>query len=165
MSARVLVLGYGNPGRLDDGLGPALAEQLAALGLPGVATETAYQLQIEDADLIAGYDAVVFADAHRTTREPFELGPLEPVSGARFSTHSVAPAAVLAMAHEVFASSVEGFLLGIRGHEFDAFGERLTAAAERDLGAALAQLRTLLSAENPLEELRSFEPASTSHES
>ena len=32
----MLLLGYGNPGRLDDGLGPALAAQVERLALPGV---------------------------------------------------------------------------------------------------------------------------------
>ena len=30
----VLLLGYGNPGRLDDGLGPALAAQVECLACP-----------------------------------------------------------------------------------------------------------------------------------
>ena len=32
----MLVLGVGNPTRGDDGAGPCVAEQVAALGLPGI---------------------------------------------------------------------------------------------------------------------------------
>ena len=39
-AARVLVIGYGNPGRWDDGLGPALAAELGGLGLPNVTTSS-----------------------------------------------------------------------------------------------------------------------------
>jgi DNA-binding response OmpR family regulator len=48
MANRVLVIGYGNPGRLDDGLGPALAETLQRLDLPGVTVDADYQLTAED---------------------------------------------------------------------------------------------------------------------
>ena len=48
MSSAVLLYGYGNPGRLDDGLGPALARELAARHpAEGVTIETGYQLQVE----------------------------------------------------------------------------------------------------------------------
>ncbi len=64
MSPRVLVYGYGNPGRLDDGLGPALVRELSRRGLRAEADlETAYQLQVEDAARVAEYDLVIFADA------------------------------------------------------------------------------------------------------
>ena len=43
---RILVIGYGNPGRRDDGLGPALAARLEALALPGVTVESDFQLAI-----------------------------------------------------------------------------------------------------------------------
>ena len=36
MPRRLLVIGYGNPGRLDDGLGPAFAAQVERLQLPDV---------------------------------------------------------------------------------------------------------------------------------
>jgi len=74
---KILVIGYGNLGRLDDGLGPAFAERVQALDLSGVTVESNYQLNIEDADLIAQFDVVVFADASVNAEEPFEFMPLE----------------------------------------------------------------------------------------
>ena len=137
MTPSVLVYGYGNPGRLDDGLGPALAGEVARHGLtPAVSVETAYQLQVEDAALVAEHDVVVFADADTACAGPFELRRLSPRAAAAFSTHSVAPDAVLALAREHFGSRAEGFLLGIRGYEFDGFGEELSPGARRNLAAA-----------------------------
>ena len=78
--ATVLVIGYGNPGRLDDGLGPALAEALAALELPGVTVEANYQLTVEDAAAVAEHDVVVFADASVNGPEPYSFQPVEPKS-------------------------------------------------------------------------------------
>ena len=59
----VLIIGYGNPGRLDDGLGPALAEIMEEKRLPGLTVDANYQLAVEDAAQVAQYDVVVFADA------------------------------------------------------------------------------------------------------
>ena len=46
---RILVIGYGNPGRCDDGLGPALVARLESLRIPGLSVEVDYQLSIEHA--------------------------------------------------------------------------------------------------------------------
>lgn len=138
MTTRVLVYGYGNPGRRDDGLGPALVRDLSAGGLGvSVTLETGYQLQIEDAALVAEHDVVVFADADRAGREPFALCRIEPRHAAAFTTHAVAPEAVLALAHEHFGGRTTGFVLGIRGYDFEDFGEALSPDARRNLAAAV----------------------------
>ena len=51
---RILLIGYGNPARVDDGLGPALAKAIEQLGLADITVETGYQLQVEDACQVAG---------------------------------------------------------------------------------------------------------------
>jgi hydrogenase maturation protease len=135
---RVLVFGYGNPGRLDDGLGPALVEALAERGLAGEITlESGYQLQVEDAELVANHDVVVFVDAHTSCAPPFELHRLEARSETEFTTHALTPAAVLALAREHFGSHAAGYVLGIRGYAFDDFGERLSPLAQSNLAAAV----------------------------
>ena len=58
--SKTLFIGYGNPGRLDDGLGPAMAEAVEKLNLPGVVTDSDYQLTVEDAAEVAKYDLVIF---------------------------------------------------------------------------------------------------------
>jgi hydrogenase maturation protease len=142
---RVLVYGYGNPGRRDDGLGPALVEALSARGLGEPATlETAYQLQIEDAATVAEHDVVVFADADRACAEPFALRPLPARRSTSFSTHSIAPGEVLALAREHFGRDVTGFVLGVRGYDFDGFGESLSPRAQCNLDAAVDALTRAL---------------------
>ena len=145
MSARVLVYGYGNPGRLDDGLGPALVHELAQPDPEASVTlHTAYQLQIEDAALVAEHDVVVFVDADVTCPAPFELRRLVPCRDSGYSTHSVAPEAVLALARQHFGCDTVGFTLGIRGYDFDGYGERLSPRAGRNLAAALELVRRAL---------------------
>lgn len=132
----VLVLGWGNPGRRDDGLGPRLVDWLGALGIPGVHAETAYQLQVEHAETVAGADVVVFVDADAEGPAPFLARPLEPAGRPAFSTHALTPGTVLALAAELYGARPRAVLLGIRGYAFDGFGERLTHRAEQNLRAA-----------------------------
>lgn len=136
--ADILLIGYGNPGRLDDGLGPAFATAVEALGLPGVAVEADYQLSVEDAAELAGPRVVVFADADATGPEPFSVRRIQPGAVTlSFSSHSVEPGAVLALARQLFGAEPEAWLLGIRGCAFDAFGEQLSEGAKANLDAAV----------------------------
>ncbi len=133
----VLVIGFGNPGRLDDGLGPAFAARLAETGLDGVTVDSNYQLNIEDAAAIAEHDVVVFVDASVSGSEPFSFYRLEPQEDATFSTHSVSPRAVLHLAQKCFGAATRGYVLEIRGYEFNDFGEKLSERCRENLQAAL----------------------------
>jgi hypothetical protein len=53
------MLAWGNPGRLDDGLGPALADVAVTWGLTQLTVDSDYQLQVEDADRAARFQRVV----------------------------------------------------------------------------------------------------------
>ena len=141
---RVLVLCWGNPGRLDDGLGPCVADRLAALAMDGVTIESAYQLQIEHADLIARFDLVVFVDAAATGPSPFLARPLGPMGQPAFSTHALEPGTVLALARDLYGANPRAILLGVRGYEFDGFGERLSPRAEQNMEAARTWLEAAL---------------------
>jgi hydrogenase maturation protease len=137
---RVLVLGYGNPGRQDDGLGPALAAEIEVLGWPGVTVCDNYQLVIEDAVDIAEHDVVWFVDAARDGCEPCEARRLSPAFDVTFSSHLVKPETLLAIAEQYYGKSPEAWLLGIRGYEFE-FLEGLTDRASSNLAVALALIR------------------------
>ena len=134
----VLVIGYGNPGRLDDGLGPAFAAAFEKLDLPGVTVESAYQLAVEDSRTLADHDVVVFVDASLTAPELFSFEHVEPKAGGSFSSHIVEPGGVVALAQQLYKAKMEAYALGIRGHVFDGFGETLSEQAQANMAAALA---------------------------
>lgn len=139
-AGRILVIGYGNPGHRDDGLGPAFVARLEALGLAGVTVESDYQLSIEHAQLVAQHDSVVFADAAADIKgdAPFYLRPVQPAFDTACFSHSVSPQAVLHLAGQFFGASPSGWLLGIRPADIDSFAEGLTPEAEANLIAALS---------------------------
>ncbi len=133
----VLVVGYGNPGRLDDGLGPALAETLENLNIEGVTVDSNYQLNVEDAEALAAHKVAIFADATVQGHEPFEFKATVPRPALGFSSHSMEPDTVYALAQEMFQAETKCYTLGICGYEFNEFGEFLSPAAEKNLALAL----------------------------
>jgi hypothetical protein len=54
------------------------------------------------------------------------------------------PATVLGLARDVFGASPEGYLLGVRGYEFDDFGEVISPQARENLTAAIRFLKATL---------------------
>jgi hydrogenase maturation protease len=142
--APVVLLAVGNPSRGDDALGPAVAQHLDALGLPGVEVLTDFQLQVEHALDLLGRRLVVFVDASASGNAPFELRPLVPQADVRHTSHSLSPAAVLdAYRRLTDDEPPPARLLAIRGYEFD-LGAPLSAPAAGNLQAALAALQAML---------------------
>jgi len=135
--ARILILAYGNPGRRDDGLGPALGAALAGLDLPGVRVETDLQLQLEDTTAIAEHDVVIFADATVSGPAPFTFRPVEPGGTLSFTTHSVSPEALLRLARAHFDAQPASWALAVRGYAFDGFGDGLSERAAANLRDAV----------------------------
>ena len=151
MTRKVLLLGIGNPGRHDDGLGPALAEAIEALGIEDVAVDADYQLTVEDSAAVAEHEVVIFADADAAGPGPFSFRAIGPLGGVGFSSHGIEPGGVLALAADVFGARPEAYLLGIRGYEFGELGqgrielgEGFSARARENLAAAVAFLAPLL---------------------
>lgn len=137
--ARVLVLGYGNPGRQDDGLGPAAVAEIEKMGLADITTEENYQLVLEDALAIAEHDLIWFIDAARIGPEPYEIRKLKASHEVAFTSHLVKPETLLAIVEQHLGKSPEAYLLGIRGYEFE-FDEGLTACAKQNLLQAVEEV-------------------------
>jgi hydrogenase maturation protease len=141
---RTLVLGYGNPGRQDDGLGPAAAEAIEAMQFAGVETSANYQLVIEDASAAAESGHVLFIDASKTADAPFTIEAVVPaVEVSCFASHVVPPEFIMGLCREIYGCTPPAHVVGIRGYEFE-FCEGLTERALANLALALAHLRLLL---------------------
>jgi hydrogenase maturation protease len=134
--APVLVVAIGNPSRGDDALGPLAAERLQALEVPGVEVMTDFQLQVEHALDVRGRSRVLFIDASAAIAEPFELVRVEPRRDESWSTHALAPGAVLRTCADLFGAPPDAWLLAIRGESFE-LGSGLSAAGQASLQAAL----------------------------
>ena len=138
----VLLIGFGNPGRLDDGLGAAVVQAVA--GRPGVHAEHDYQLNIEHATLIAAHKTVIFADAAPPGAGPCIFRRLLPRNDQTFSSHIMRPESLLAVAYELFGFNGRAYLLGVRGREFNQYEERLSNEAKSNLAETLQRLSQAL---------------------
>jgi hydrogenase maturation protease len=143
MSTKTLVLGYGNSGRQDDGLGPAAAAAIDRLNLPGVKVEINYLLNIEDAADAAQHDVVLFIDALAEGPEPFEWREIFPADETAFSSHIVKPEVILGICQKCYGRSPKAWLLGIRGYQFE-LQEGLTERARKNLDEAIAYLQKMI---------------------
>jgi hydrogenase maturation protease len=144
MASSALVYGYGNPGRGDDGLGPALAAAVESLGCAQTTVESNYQLELQDAAELGRHDVVIFADADLSGPEPFWFQRVEPTARVGFTSHSVTPGALLALAGELFGSTTQAYALGIRGYEFDDLREVLSPRAQENLDQAVIFVKRAL---------------------
>ena len=73
---KILLFGYGNPGRGDDGLGPELVSRIAQTDLAGVECQNDMQLQVEHVTDLQGCDRVMFIDADMSCAKPFEFSEI-----------------------------------------------------------------------------------------
>lgn len=143
LPADTLVIGYGNPGRGDDGLGPRFIEALEQESLHGLHLESNYQLAVEDSLLVAQASCVIFVDASCTARSPFEFCPLKPASDFSVESHHLTPASLLSLTQTLQGSHPPAYLLAIRGYAYDAFTESLSQKADANLREALRFFHSL----------------------
>jgi hydrogenase maturation protease len=140
---RALVIGFGNPGRMDDGLGPALAEKVESWQKPSVVALADYQLNIEHAAEVAESDLVIFIDASTEATPPFCFYRLEPANRQAFTTHAMVPETVLETCRKVYGKAPPAFILAVRGDRFE-LGEGLSSGAKQNMEKSEKFLSDLL---------------------
>ncbi|MEX2602982.1 MAG: hypothetical protein WD361_02205 [Gracilimonas sp.] len=144
----ILIYGYGNPGRQDDGLAKMLIDKAEAWvekkRFKNVSLDVNYQLQVEDITDMYDKDLVIFADASMEENvEDFLITPLTANDQATFSMHAVAPAYLLALCQKIYGLHPLSYLLHIRGYEWN-LNEEITPEALQNLDKAWETLQLIL---------------------
>jgi hydrogenase maturation protease len=134
-AASTILIGYGNPGRQDDGLGPAFAD-LAQTQLRNITVQSNYQLTVEDAFDIQHYERVIFVDASLDEPQAFSFKPLATIEHEGLGSHTLSPNGVLSLCYTLYEKQPEAYILAIRGYHFDEYEERLSEQAQVNLNAA-----------------------------
>ena len=142
MPPDVLVIGYGNTLRGDDGIGPAVAEEVAALGLPGVRVIVAHQLAPELAADLADARLAVFVDA-AAGGEPVRAVRVEAAGAGAVMTHAADPRGLLALCAAVYGRCPEAWLVTAAGADFD-FRDGLSPAGRENAREALGYVEYLI---------------------
>jgi hydrogenase maturation protease len=157
--AKVLIIGYGNRDREDDGVAWHILQGVAKhLGRPAPDLETGgldhlgqspdllfvLQLTPELSELIADYDFVCFVDAH-TGDYPEDLRFVSINAGFQTSpfTHHMTPQTCLALAGSVYGRSPQATLVSVRGHRFG-FSHTLSTQTALLADKAIEQIETWL---------------------
>jgi hydrogenase maturation protease len=133
--SRSLVLGYGNIDRQDDGVAFEIVNAvrqhcgqaiLAAgdTGLDALGTDVdsifCLQLAPELLDVAEDYDRLVFVDAHvQPDAEDVYCVPVQPQYASATFTHHMTPALFLALLQVLRGREPEGWIVSVRGHQFD----------------------------------------------
>lgn len=131
---RILILGYGNPDRQDDGVAWHIQRALALeFGLSAPASyeeefpandllDFQFHLQLtpEMAEEIAAYPYVCFVDAH-TGNIPEEVRLIDVESEFQRSpfTHHLTPQSLLSMCETLYTKKPAAVLLSARGYHFE----------------------------------------------
>jgi len=141
-TSNLLVIGYGNTLRGDDGVGPRVAEAVAALNLPGVQTLTCQQLSPEHAAPISLAQTVIFVDAAVDAAGEVQFRRLAPSDTAQLMAHAADPRTMLALSRDVFGHIPQAWWLTIPAVKTD-FCEQLTPEAQRGFTEAVEKIQTL----------------------
>lgn len=145
----IVVIGYGNTLRQDDGVGVALVHRVSD-GWPdaGVRFLTAHQLVPELAQELAELapTAVIFVDAQVSNDRDTERVRVQKIEYTENSPglgHHLTPQVVVAYARVLFSVDFEGWLLSLPAVNFD-HGDGFSDRAEAWLAQGETCLRTLL---------------------
>ena len=151
---KILLYGYGNPGRQDDGVGNVfvdyMEEWIKKQGLEGFSFDSNYQLNIEDALEISTQDVVIFTDASIEEIEDFCVSKVDANTKVTFTTHAASPGYVVDLCKKMYKKAPPTYLLHIKGYEWE-LGEGLTERAQKNLDKAIKYFEKLfLNPENLL---------------
>ncbi len=153
---KILIYGYGNPGRQDDGLGNAFIERIDQWikdqKLSNVFTDSNYQLNIEDASNISDKDVVIFVDASLEERDGFHITRVIPSPKVDFTMHAVTPNFVLNLCQEIYNKIPDAYLLHLKGYEWE-MKEELTKGARENLENALEYIKKIIVSPTLLKEV------------
>jgi hydrogenase maturation protease len=143
--ARILVLGYGNPMRSDDGLGWQIAVELFRTNhSPDVEVLPCHQLTPELAPTVSRADVVIFVDCEQGGT-PGEICCREvrceatPLS----FTHHLTPGSLMALSSELFGACPRAWLLSMQGQEYSA-GDSFSPAVAAHISDLKARLQRLI---------------------
>jgi hydrogenase maturation protease len=140
---QILIIGYGNPLRCDDGVGWRAAEALSLnLPFPEIEIIARHQLAPELAESLRYADLAIFIDAAHGG-QPGELTcePLTLQQGT-IRSHQLSPAHLLALAQQLYGATPQAFAVSLCGECFD-HGATLSATVEAGLPRLTALVEDL----------------------
>lgn len=139
---KILVYGYGNTGKSDDGLGNAFVQMLGpwlnSENLHHISRKNSLQLNAEDAYDISGFDVVVFVRASDNEMEDISFTKIIP-AGSVEKNQTISPSVLLNICSELYGKIPESYLLQIKGFQWEK-GTTISEKADENLWKAFHTL-------------------------
>jgi hydrogenase maturation protease len=147
-SGGILVIGYGNTLRGDDGVGPKVARAITDLPLQNVHSLACHQLTPELAAQLSEAHSVIFVDASSEMLSGVQWRELEPAETAQIMVHAADPRTLLALARDVFGRCPRAWWLTVPIQNID-FGEELSPLARQGMETAIAKIQAFARGNRP----------------
>lgn len=140
----VLIVGYGNSMRSDDGVGIYVASRLAEEKSAGVEVRLMHQLHLELLEELIQYEKIIFVDAAEQGPEVI-LQKVEPKPQeiSLTSSHQLSPAVIYQLALQVYRKKLDLLVCTIRGENFD-FGSLLSPVVLDRARRAVTLIRSVI---------------------
>lgn len=142
---KVVIIGYGNPLRGDDGVGWYVAGRLAEIAdEKTIQVLACHQLTPELAPTIAAVEHVIFIDAD-CGHSPGEISRqnVRPEAVKKVLTHTMSPTQLLGLARDLYQGKATGELYTVGGQSFD-HREDLSPVVRRACDQLITQIRGFL---------------------
>jgi hydrogenase maturation protease len=137
----ILVIGYGNTLRSDDGIGQIVAMEVEKWHLPQVRSHYTPQLTPELAEKIAEFATVIFVDACLEGNQ-VELKALKICHNHNWG-HFMDPESLLYLTKFLYQKTPQAWLITIPAKNLN-LGENLSDSAQKGLTQALATIKDLI---------------------
>ena len=139
----ILMIGYGNSLRSDDGVGRYLVEIIEQQQLTSVKTISVHQLTPELVVEMANSKAVIFIDATACLSFEITVQMIEPIKKITRLGHTSNPESLLSLCQKLYNKSPASWLITIPTNNFD-LGENFSDLTRSAIPPALIILTQLI---------------------
>jgi hydrogenase maturation protease len=143
---KILLIGYGNTLRNDDGVGVRVAEIIEQENLPNVQVISTHQLTPELAADIADSSLVIFVDAILSNQTDIQIEKLAALTEWNNLGHAESPASLLALTQAIYQQTPIAWGIFIPASNCE-FGEELSAITQKGLTKAIKAVRKIITSE------------------
>ncbi|MBD2681772.1 MULTISPECIES: hydrogenase maturation protease [Nostoc] len=141
MNKALIVIGYGNELRSDDGIGQRVAK---ALQLSNTKSIAVHQLTPELAEVLANTELAIFIDACLASESSqVQVQSLLPNSSTAIAGHTADPRSLLALTKVIYGYCPQAWWVTVPGVNFE-FGENLSPLAEQGIEIAIDKINHLI---------------------
>lgn len=144
----ILIIGYGNTLRGDDGVGVRVAEIIEGKNYPNTRVISVHQLTPELAEDIAGSDLVIFVDAVFSDRPEIQIETLESSGDWKNLGHAENPSSLLAFTRSIYQKTpiARGVYIPAVNCEF---GEELSEVTRKGMEEAIGAIEKIIRSDLP----------------